>query len=126
MGGGPVVRALAGVGTLGLSELTQKKPFQDLGNDSPVQGSGGVLRFIPGGSQIGGLMGMLTNEMTPDKPNLTAAPTLGGDDEAKKAEQRALDAERQRAGRGRVSTIFAGDEPGASGTPKLKRFLGGY
>jgi len=36
MGGGPVMRSIAALGTLGLSETAQKKPFQDLGNDNPV------------------------------------------------------------------------------------------
>ena len=49
MGGGPVMRSLAALGTLGLSETAQKKPFQDLGNDNPVNSAaGGPLRFIPG------------------------------------------------------------------------------
>ena len=47
MGGGPVMRSLAALGTLGLSETAQKKPFQDLGNDNPVNSAaGGPLRLL--------------------------------------------------------------------------------
>lgn len=124
MGGGPVMRSLAAVGSLGLSELTQKKPFQDLGSDNPTKGTGGIIRFIPGGSQVAGLMGMLTDEMTPDKPNFTATPTLGQDDAAQKAKDAAAEAERLRSGRGRASTFFSGEDSGPQ--PRLKRYLGGF
>jgi hypothetical protein len=87
MGGGPVFRSLAALGTLGLSEAAQKKPFQDLGNDNPVNASaGGPLRFIPGGAQI--------------------AAVTGTADDAQKKLDAAAETERQRAARGRMSTIL--------------------
>src|SRR5574343_1954001 len=78
MGGGPVFRSLAALGTLGLSEAAQKKPFQDLGNDNPVNAAaGGPLRFIPGGAQLAALMGMGADSMTPESPALHTMPVLG-------------------------------------------------
>ena len=78
MGGGPVFRSLAALGTLGLSETAQKKPFQDFGNDNPVNAAaGGPLRFIPGGAQIAAVMGMGADSMTPEAPALHTMPVLG-------------------------------------------------
>jgi len=130
MGGGPVFRSLAALGTLGLSETAQKKPFQDLGNDNPVNSTaGGPLRFIPGGAQIAAVMGMGTDSMVPDKPNLTTLPVLGqqnaADTTGAQKEAAAAEAERLRAGRGKASTILTSPDDQGS-TPRLKRYLGGY
>lgn len=129
MGGGPVFRALAGVGTLGLSEAAQKKPFQDLGGDNPVNSmAGGPLRFIPGGAQIAALMGMGSDAMTPKAPALHTLPVLGSDtgaaDESQKKLDAAAEAERVRAARGRLSTQLSSpdDQPVA----KSRKFLGGF
>ena len=130
MGGGPVFRSLAALGTLGLSETAQKKPFQDLGGDNPVNSTaGGPLRFIPGGAQIAAVMGMGTDSMVPDKPNLTTMPVLGQqtptDTTGQQKEAQAAEAERLRAGRGKASTILTSPDDQGS-TPRLKRYLGGY
>jgi hypothetical protein len=134
MGGGPVQRALAGVGSLGLSELTQKKPFQDFHTDNPTSSAtGGPLRFIPGGSQIAGIMDLAQNEMTPEAPTPHTLPVLGTektDDPAADNAKRKLDAaaekERLRAGRGKASTMITSPDDQAITGPRLKKFLGGY
>ena len=130
MGGGPVFRSLAALGTLGLSETAQKKPFQDLGGDNPVNSTaGGPLRFIPGGAQIAAVMGMGTDSMTPKPPTPHTLPVLGQENQTdttgKQKEAAAAEAERLRAGRGKASTIITSpDDPGQA--PRLKRYLGGY
>ena len=129
MGGGPVFRSLAALGTLGLSEAAQKKPFQDLGNDNPVNASaGGPLRFIPGGAQIAAVMGMGTDAMTPQAPALHTMPVLGSDtgntDDAQKKLDAAAETERQRAARGRMSTLLS--SPDDDPVSKSRKFLGGY
>lgn len=129
MGGGPVFRSLAALGTLGLSEAAQKKPFQDLGNDNPVNASaGGPLRFIPGGAQIAAVMGMGADSMTPKAPVLHTMPVLGSDtgtaDEGQKKIDAAAETERQRAARGRMSTLLS--SPDDAPVSKSRKFLGGY
>ena len=129
MGGGPVMRSLAALGTLGISEVAQKKPFQDLGNDNPVNGmAGGPLRFIPGGAQIAAVMGMGTDSMTPEPPTLHTMPVLGKQNENDTTSQQKLDAlaeaERVRAGRGRASNVLT--SPDDMPAKRAKKFLGGY
>lgn len=129
MGGGPVMRSLAALGTLGLSEVAQKKPFQDLGNDNPVNGmAGGPLRFIPGGAQIAAVMGMGTDLMTPEPPTLHTMPVLGQQGAEDTTAQQKLDAlaeaERVRAGRGRASNVLT--SPDDMPAKRAKKFLGGY
>ncbi len=129
MGGGPVMRSLAALGTLGISEVAQKKPFQDLGNDNPVNGmAGGPLRFIPGGAQIAAVMGMGTDLMTPDPPTLHTMPVLGQQGAEDTTAQQKLDAlaeaERVRAGRGRASNVLT--SPDDMPAKRAKKFLGGY
>ena len=132
--GGPVLRNLAIPVTLGLSELSQKKPFQNLADDAPIGGIGGSpLRFIPIAGQVattaGAVLGEGTKAMTPDKPNLTTLPVLGQDNPADttaaQKEAKAAEAERLRAGRGKASTILTSPDDQGS-TPRLKRYLGGY
>ncbi len=129
MGGGPVGRGLAAAFTLGLSETAQKKPFQDLGNDNPVNSlAGGPLRFIPGGAQIAALMGMGADSMTPEAPALHTMPVLGQQNAADTTAQQKLDAlaeaERVRAGRGRAANMLT--SPDDAPAPKVKKYLGGY
>ena len=129
MGGGPVMRSIAALGTLGLSEVAQKKPFQDLGNDNPVNGmAGGPLRFIPGGAQIAAVMGMVADSMTPEAPALHTMPVLGQQNAEDTTAQQKLDAlaeaERVRAGRGRAANMLT--SPDDAPAPKVKKFLGGY
>ncbi len=129
MGGGPVMRSLAALGTLGISEVAQKKPFQDLGNDNPVNGmAGGPLRFIPGGAQIAAVMGMGTDLMTPEPPTLHTMPVLGQQGAEDTTAQQKLDAlaeaERVRAGRGRASNVLT--SPDDMPAKRAKKFLGGY
>lgn len=129
MGGGPVMRSLAALGTLGLSEAAQKKPFQDLGNDNPVNAAaGGPLRFIPGGAQIAAVMGMGADSMTPEAPALHTMPVLGQQGAEDTTAQQKLDAlaeaERVRAGRGRAANMLT--SPDDAPAPKVKKFLGGY
>ena len=46
-------RVAAGVITGGISEIGQKKPFQDVGHDNPIGGaSASPLRFIPGAGSL--------------------------------------------------------------------------
>ena len=129
MGGGPIMRSLAAVGTLGLSEAAQKKPFQDFGNDNPVNATaGGPLRFIPGGAQIAALMGMGSESMTPEAPALHTMPVLGKQGAEDTTGQQKLDAlaeaERVRAGRGRAANMLT--SPDDAPARKVKKFLGGY
>lgn len=129
MGGGPVGRGLAAAFTLGLSETAQKKPFQDLGNDNPVNSlAGGPLRFIPGGAQIAALMGMGADSMTPEAPALHTMPVLGQQNAEDTTAQQKLDAlaeaERVRAGRGRAANMLT--SPDDAPAPKVKKYLGGY
>ena len=129
MGGGPVGRGLAAAFTLGLSETAQKKPFQDLGNDNPVNAvAGGPLRFIPGGAQIAALMGMGADSMTPKAPALHTMPVLGqqnaGDTTAQQKLDALAEAERVRAGRGRAANVLT--SPDDAPVRKAKKFLGGY
>src|SRR5574343_299261 len=129
MGGGPIMRSLAAVGTLGLSEAAQKKPFQDLGSDNPVNAAaGGPLRFIPGGAQIAALMGMGSESMTPEAPALHTMPVLGQQNNTDTTAQQKLDAlaeaERVRAGRGRAANTLT--SPDDAPAPKVKKYLGGY
>jgi len=129
MGGGPVMRSIAALGTLGLSEVAQKKPFQDLGNDNPVNGmAGGPLRFIPGGAQIAAVMGMVADSMTPEAPALHTMPVLGQQNAEDTTAQQKLDAlaeaERVRAGRGRAANMLT--SPDDAPAPKVKKYLGGY
>ena len=129
MGGGPVFRSLAALGTLGLSEAAQKKPFQDLCNDNPVNAAaGGPLRFIPGGAQIAALMGMGADSMTPEAPALHTMPVLGQQNAEDTTAQQKLDAlaeaERVRAGRGRAANMLT--SPDDAPAPKVKKYLGGY
>ena len=129
MGGGPVMRSLAALGTLGLSETAQKKPFQDLGNDNPVNSAaGGPLRFIPGGAQIAAVMGMGADSMTPEPPTLHTMPVLGQQGAEDTTAQQKLDAlaeaERVRAGRGRASNVLT--SPDDMPAKRAKKFLGGY
>lgn len=53
--GGPIVRTLNAIASVGLSEATQEKPLQGVTDeDRPTAGSGGLARlFGPGGSAIG-------------------------------------------------------------------------
>ena len=129
MGGGPVMRSLAALGTLGLSETAQKKPFQDFGNDNPVNAAaGGPLRFIPGGAQIAAVMGMGADSMTPEAPALHTMPVLGQKNAEDTTAQQKLDAlaeaERVRAGRGRAANMLT--SPDDAPAPKVKKYLGGY
>ena len=129
MGGGPVMRSLAALGTLGLSETAQKKPFQDFGNDNPVNAAaGGPLRFIPGGAQIAAVMGMGTNSITPKTPALHTMPILEQQNSENTTAQQKLDAlaeaERVRAGRGRASNVLT--SPDDMPAKRAKKFLGGY
>ncbi len=134
MGGGPVVRALAAFPSFGFSELGQKKPFQDFGNDNPTGSlSGSPLRFLPGGSMIASTFEQATESMTPKAPALHTMPVLGTDPTAPNdtnAAQRKLDAaaekERLRAGRGKASTMITSPDEQAATGPRLKKFLGGY
>ena len=74
-------------------------------------------------------MGMGTDSMVPDKPNLTTLPVLGQqnptDTTGAQKEAAAAEAERLRAGRGKASTILTSPDDQGS-TPRLKRYLGGY
>ena len=122
--GGAVGRALAAVGTLGLSEVGQKKPFQDFGNDNPTSAmGGGPLRFIPGGSQIAAALEVA--QPSPKAPEPGEPPTALVD---KSKEKEANDSERrlQESGRGRVSTMLTTLPFLASRSPAYKTFLGGY
>lgn len=122
--GGAVGRALAAVGTLGLSEVGQKKPFQDFGNDNPTSAmGGGPLRFIPGGSQIAAALEVA--QPSPKAPEPGEPPTALVD---KSKEKEANDSERRRqeSGRGRVSTMLTTLPFLASRSPAYKTFLGGY
>jgi len=122
--GGAVGRALAAVGTLGLSEVGQKKPFQDFGNDNPTSAmGGGPLRFIPGGSQIAAALEVA--QPSPKAPEPGEPPTALVD---KSKEKEANDSERRRqeSGRGRLSTMLTTLPFLASRSPAYKTFLGGY
>src|SRR5574343_1705197 len=129
MGGGPIMRSLAAVGTVGLFETAQEKPFQYFCNDNPVNAaSGGPLRFIPGGAQIAALMGMGADSMTPEAPALHTMPVLGKQNAEDTTGQQKLDAlaeaERVRAGRGRAANMLT--SPDDAPAPKVKKYLGGY
>lgn len=122
--GGAVGRVLAAVGTLGLSEVGQKKPFQDFGNDNPTSAmGGGPLRFIPGGSQIAAALEVA--QPSPKAPEPGEPPTALVD---KSKEKEANDSERRRqeSGRGRLSTMLTTLPFLASRSPAYKTFLGGY
>lgn len=122
--GGPVGRALAAVGTLGLSEVGQKKPFQDLGNDNPTSAmGGGPLRFIPGGAQVAAALEVA--QPSPKAPEPGEPPTALVD---KSKEKEANDSERRRqeSGRGRISTMLTTVPFLTSRSPAYKTFLGGY
>lgn len=125
--GGAVGRALAAVGTLGLSEAGQKKPFQDFGNDNPTSSMGaGPLRFVPGGSQIAAALQVMQPE--PKAPDVPATAPLLDKVEDKEKAKREADAERARidSGRGRVSTMLTTLPYMTQRSPGLKSFLGGY
>lgn len=122
--GGPVGRALAAAGTVGLSEVMQKKPFQDVLHDNPTSAmGGGPLRFTPGGLQIAAALGM---EPPSPKASEPGTPSTALVDKGK--EKADADAERARkdAGRGRVSTMLTTVPFLASRSTGLKSFLGGY
>ena len=131
--GGPVFRAIAAVSTLGGSELTQKKPFQDPGSDRPIGGAaGGPLRLIPGppGVPIGsGATALLTLNENLSKLDAQPEPdpVLGESEEERqrRLSEAATEEQRKRAGKGRASTILSGfDEPAAT-VSTARRFLGG-
>jgi hypothetical protein len=129
MGGGPVMRSLAALGTLGLSETAQKKPFQDLGNDNPVNSAaGGPLRFIPGGAQIAAVMGMGTDSMTPEPPTLHTMPVLGKQNENDTTHNKSSMPWRKRNGCapavGVASNVLT--SPDDAPAKRAKKFLGGY
>ena len=122
--GGAVGRALAAVGTLGLSEVGQKKPFQDFGNDNPTSAmGGGPLRFIPGGSQIAAALEVAQPSPKAPEPGepLTALVDKSKEKEANDSERR-----RQESGRGRLSTMLTTLPFLAPRSPAYKTFLGGY
>lgn len=122
--GGAVGRALAAVGTLGLSEVGQKKPFQDMGNDNPTSAmGGGPLRFIPGGSQIAAALEVAQPSPKAPEPGTPSSALVD-----KGKEKADADAERARkeSGRGRVSTMLTTVPFLASRSTGLKAFLGGY
>lgn len=131
--GGPFARALAIPVTLGLSELSQKKPFQDLHEDKPVDGMGGTpLRFIPIAGQVAqtasAVLGSGAVLMTPNAPALHTMPVLGqqnaGDTTAQQKLDALAEAERVRAGRGRAANMLT--SPDDAPAPKVKKYLGGY
>jgi len=127
--GGPVMRGIAGLFSAGVSELTQKKPFQNIGKDEPAGTSAPWLR--PWGWVGTGASSLITvNEQLsqPDAVVPEPDPVLG---ESQGRRQQRLDRvareeRRLRSGKGRASTIVAGrddeedEEPGA-----FRRFLGG-
>lgn len=65
--GGPVARAIAIPFTMGLSELGQKKPFQNFKDDQPIGPlSGSAARFIPIAGQATSAVDVGMKAMSPD------------------------------------------------------------